>query len=240
MRKSLLIFLVAIFATSIAFADNIDKLSAGTQMFLSERRGEIKLPRLKDKMTVADLQQAAGDSLILFKDEQLMKKRVDRKIAEAEMVNGVEMISAFVKVKSGGFSAIEAMGAVMQTKFNDNLAAMMLPADKIEKIADLDNVIGIEVHQHIVVIAVMKHLAGILHIQLDTVDEYQGLGIGRQRIDTANQHQIAQAGDAAVRHGTHVGAQLLLHQRVDTDGRGVGKVGSLGSQRSGGHRRIGG
>ena len=46
-------------------------------------------------MTVADLQQAAGDSLILFKDEQLMKKRVDRKIAEAEMVNGVEMISAF-------------------------------------------------------------------------------------------------------------------------------------------------
>ena len=145
MRKSLLIFLVAIFATSIAFADNIDKLSAGTQMFLSERRGEIKLPRLKDKMTVADLQQAAGDSLILFKDEQLMKKRVDRKIAEAEMVNGVEMISAFVKVKSGGFSAIEAMGAVMQTKFNDNLAAMMLPADKIEKIADLDNVIGIEV-----------------------------------------------------------------------------------------------
>ena len=145
MRKSLLIFLVAIFATSVAFADNIDKLSAGTQMFLSERRGEIKLPRLKDKMTVADLQQAAGDSLILFKDEQLMKKRVDRKIAEAEMVNGVEMISAFVKVKSGGFSAIEAMGAVMQTKFNDNLAAMMLPADKIEKIADLDNVIGIEV-----------------------------------------------------------------------------------------------
>ena len=145
MRKSLLIFLVAIFATSIAFADNIDKLSAGTQMFLSERRGEIKLPRLKDKRTVADLQQAAGDSLILFKDEQLMKKRVDRKIAEAEMVNGVEMISAFVKVKSGGFSAIEAMGAVMQTKFNDNLAAMMLPADKIEKIADLDNVIGIEV-----------------------------------------------------------------------------------------------
>ncbi|MBQ5508520.1 MAG: hypothetical protein IIT96_02030, partial [Muribaculaceae bacterium] len=83
MRKSLLIFLVAIFATSIAFADNIDKLSAGTQMFLSERRGEIKLPRLKDKMTVADLQQAAGDSLILFKDEQLMKKRVDRKIAGA-------------------------------------------------------------------------------------------------------------------------------------------------------------
>lgn len=74
-----------------------------------------------------------------------MKKRIDRKIAEAEMVNGVEMISAFVKVKSGGFSAIEAMGAVMQTKFNDNLAAMMLPADKIEKIADLDNVIGIEV-----------------------------------------------------------------------------------------------
>lgn len=145
MRKSLLIFLVAIFATSIAFADNIDKLSAGTQMFLSERRGEIKLPRLKDKRTVADLQQAAGDSLILFKDEQLMKKRIDRKIAEAEMVNGVEMISAFVKVKSGGFSAIEAMGAVMQTKFNDNLAAMMLPADKIEKIADLDNVIGIEV-----------------------------------------------------------------------------------------------
>lgn len=114
-------------------------------MFLSERRGEIKLPKLKDKKTVADLQQEAGDSLILFKDEQLMKKRVNRMIAEVEMVGGVEMISAFVHVKGGGFSAVEGLGAVMQTKFSDNLAAMMLPADKIEKIADLDNVIGIEV-----------------------------------------------------------------------------------------------
>lgn len=41
MRKSLLIFLVAIFATSIAFADNIDKLSISTQMFLDEQAGRI-------------------------------------------------------------------------------------------------------------------------------------------------------------------------------------------------------
>lgn len=114
-------------------------------MFLSERKGEIMLPKLKDKRTLADIQQVAGDSMILFKDEQLMQKRIERKIADVETVNGVEMISAFVNVKGGGFSEIEALGAVMQTKFSDNLAAMLLPADKIEKIADLSNVTGIEV-----------------------------------------------------------------------------------------------
>ena len=61
------------------------------------------------------------------------------------MVRGVEMISAFVRVNGDGFSAVEGLGAVMQTKFNDNLAAMLLPVDKIEAIADLSNVTGIEV-----------------------------------------------------------------------------------------------
>lgn len=137
-------FMVAITATTIALADNIDKLSAGTQMFLSERRGEVKLPKLKEKRFLSDMQQT-NDSIRLYKDESLEMKVVERRIAETEMVDGVEMISAFVTVKSGGFSEVEALGAVMQTKFNDNLAAMLLPADRIEKIADLSCVKGIEV-----------------------------------------------------------------------------------------------
>lgn len=143
MRNFFIFLIVALSATSSAIADNIDKLSAGTQMFLSERKGEIKLPKLKEKLFVED--NFGNDTLKLMKDENLKRIPIERKIAETEMVGGIEMISAFVTVNGGGFSAVEGLGAVMQTKFNDNLAAMLLPADKIEAIADLSNVTGIEV-----------------------------------------------------------------------------------------------
>ena len=143
MRKFLIFLIAAITATSFALAENIDKLSAGTQMFLSERSGETKLPKLKEKRLVEH--DIINDTLKLMKDDNLKQMPIERKIAEVEMVNGVEMISAFVKVNGGGFSAVESMGAIMQTKFNDNLAAMLLPADEIERIAGLSNVSGIEV-----------------------------------------------------------------------------------------------
>ena len=143
MRKFFIFLIVVLSVTSPAIADNIDKLSAGTQMFLSERKGEIKLPKLKEKRVVEDI--FSNDTLKLMKDENLKRMTIERKIAETEMVGGVEMISAFVSVNGGGFGAVEGLGAVMQTKFNDNLAAMLLPADKIEAIADLSNVTGIEV-----------------------------------------------------------------------------------------------
>lgn len=141
MRKFFIFLIVAITTTSIAMADNLDKLSAGTQMFISERDGKSKLPKLKQKLPVTE----ANDTMLLFTDENLKDVKFERKIAEPEMVNGINMVSAFVKIKGGGFGAIEGMGAVMQTKFNDGLAAMLLPVDKIEKIADLSNVVNIEV-----------------------------------------------------------------------------------------------
>ncbi|MBR6489026.1 MAG: S8 family serine peptidase, partial [Muribaculaceae bacterium] len=140
MRKLLLFFVVAISATSLALADNIDKLSAGTQMFLSERDGKVMLPKSKQKLSIVD----AVDSLVVI-DETIKDAKIERLIAEPEMINGTKMISAFVRVKGGGFGTIEGMGAVMQTKFNDCLAAMLLPVDKIEAIADLSDVVNIEV-----------------------------------------------------------------------------------------------
>lgn len=140
MKKLVIFFIAVISTTSLVIADNIDKLSAGTQMFLSERKGEVRLPKLNQKLPAME----NADDLLFF-DEELKTKVRTREIAETEMVRGVEMISAFVRVNSGGFSAVEGLGAVMQTKFNDNLAAMLLPVDKIEAIADLSNVTGIEV-----------------------------------------------------------------------------------------------
>ncbi len=101
-------------------------------MFISERDVKSKLPKLKQKLPVTE----ANDTMLLFTDENLKDVKFERKIAEPEMVNGINMVSAFVKIKGGGFGAIEGMGAVMQTKFNDGLAAMLLPVDKIEKIAE--------------------------------------------------------------------------------------------------------
>lgn len=126
-----------------AMADNINKLSASTQMFLSERKGEVKLLKLGEKKFVEP--SSPNDSMRLLVDDMILSQPLERQIADVELVDGVEMISAFVTVSNGSFSSVEKLGAVMQTEFKDGLAAMLLPADRIEEIADLENVTGIEV-----------------------------------------------------------------------------------------------
>ncbi len=123
------------------FAQDYDKMSAGTQMFLSERNREVRLPRLNAGRPIAPV----NDTLMRFVDPNLEKKEFKRPIAEVETYAGQEMISAFVRVNDNNFGSVVALGAVIQSQFKDGLAAMLLPADKIAEISELSNVTYIEV-----------------------------------------------------------------------------------------------
>ena len=140
MKKLLLSFLMAS-AVLFAFAQDYNKMSMGTQMFLDERKGEVRITSRKVNRRL----MPETDTILRFVDPALEKQEVRRLIAEPEMVKGMEMISAFIKVNDGNFGTVESLGAVMQTRFNDQLAAMMLPVDKIEAISELSNVANIEV-----------------------------------------------------------------------------------------------
>ena len=139
--KKILLMAFFVGMTITVFAQNENKYSPSTQMFLSEQLGETKLPKLGEKQLMID--EKAGSPQI-FIDERLKKAYKTRQIAEAEMVNGVKMISAFIAVKNDDFSGLESLGVVIEAKFKD-LATTLIPVDKIEAVAALDNVTRIEV-----------------------------------------------------------------------------------------------
>ena len=123
----------------MGWAQNENKLSSSTLMFLSEQRGEITLPKATAKPQKG--RRRIGADVASAKDLSI---GVTRPIAEAEYVNGVKMISAFLRVNDGDYTAAEALGVVIECKF-DNIAIALIPVEKIMDVAALTNVTSIEV-----------------------------------------------------------------------------------------------
>ena len=142
MGKRFLLVVIAMGSMLVGWAQNEHKFSQSTLMFLSEQRGEIQLPKSSSKSRVSDTFVSALP--VGADDVAKMKMYNNRPIADVEQVDGNSMISAFVVVNDNNFSAIESLGAVVQSKFN-NMVAALLPVDKIEDIAALENVVKIEV-----------------------------------------------------------------------------------------------
>jgi hypothetical protein len=141
-RRILIIIMVATSVLSFAQGNFSDKYSTSTQLFLSEQRGEVQLPKINVKEPM-NLTSILGSPINLLNEPNIKKFRT-RTIAEAEMVNGVKMISAFIAVNDDNFTNVEALGVIIQSRFKD-LVVALIPVDKIEEVAKLDNVTRIEV-----------------------------------------------------------------------------------------------
>ena len=140
MGRRFLLLIILMGATLAGWAQFENKYSPSTQMFLSEQRGEVQLPNRKTKVS----QTMIPTTPVGANDLAKMKTKNIRPIAEVEQVGGVDMISAFISVNDNNFSGIEALGVVIQNKFY-NLVIALIPVDKIEAVAALDNVTKIEV-----------------------------------------------------------------------------------------------
>lgn len=112
MRKTLLFFLVAIFATSIAFADNIDKLSAGTKVFLQKR-------------AIGELQDTA-----------IIKKST---YSRPKTVNGVEYINCFINLNNASIAELEALGVEVNGVY-EHFVTAKVPVNIIEELTKLGSI----------------------------------------------------------------------------------------------------
>ena len=73
----------------------------------------------------------------------------------------------------------------------------------------------------------MDHLAVILHLGDDTIDNHQGLGTDEVTSYTADLHVCSEAVDAATLGGSHLSSELILDLGGDVGSRG--EVEALGT-----------
>ena len=118
MKKILVFFMVTISVTAIAFGQEIDKLSAGTKMFLQQR-------------AIRELQ----DTAILKKSPY----------ASPKAVNGVEYINCFINLIDGAsIGELEALGVKVNGVY-EHFVTAKVPIEKIDEVAKLGNVKQISV-----------------------------------------------------------------------------------------------
>ena len=140
-----LIILMMIVAAAISGqslrAQQINKLSASTQMFLDEQAGRITFDFTAEQ--IQDRAKAHGISAV----EAKRQMKWDRPIAEPVSIDGVKMISAFVRVTDPtAKSALEALGVQIECEFlNGTLFTTLIPVDKIESVANIATVSRVSV-----------------------------------------------------------------------------------------------
>lgn len=105
-------FMVAISATAIAFADDIDKLSAGTKVFL--------------------LQQSSN----IVEDTAFVNKSI---YAMPKAVEGVKYVDCFIQLNDASIADLEALGVIVNGKY-DHFITAKVPVNRIEDVAMLGNV----------------------------------------------------------------------------------------------------
>ena len=124
MKKVLISGLMAVLFSISAIANVNQKLSGSTQLFIAERDGRISLDMEIDGPTLPT------------RAPLLRAHQVERVIAPAQLVNGVEMVSAFIHVDPNATAQIENMGVIIQERFKKFVVAM-IPVDKIESVAQI-------------------------------------------------------------------------------------------------------
>ena len=134
-----IVVLMAFFAIGVSAWSQIahvEKMSISTQMFLDELAGRISLdpPALNTKSS----RDIINPNI----------REYQRPIASPEIVNGVECISSFICVTDESvISELEALGVIIERRFEHGILTSLIPVDRIEDVAAIDGVKGIEVSE---------------------------------------------------------------------------------------------
>ena len=122
---------VTIANDGVAPANN--KLSISTQMFPDELQGNLSF----DNEPVTRMSVPG---------QPLMLKAVERPYVTPDTIGGKVYISSFVHVASDeAIGMMEALGVIIESRFQNGLLTALLPVDKIYDIAAIEEVTGIEV-----------------------------------------------------------------------------------------------
>lgn len=120
-------------------AQNEEKLSVTTQMFLNELKGEISFER--------DTQGEKKLGLVPVDVTWQRKGRhANRLYASPDTVDGKAYIAAYLRLAdAAGVSEVEAQGVIIQEKFSNGLYTSLIPVEKINEIAGISKVKRINV-----------------------------------------------------------------------------------------------
>ena len=126
---------------TLLFAQNEEKYSITTQLFLQEQAGKIDL----DAQTKAS---ATEKRLGLHHVKDKKMRKYDRFVAAPDTIDGQIYMSAFVHLKDNAALAdLEALGVQVQTMFGKGRITALIPVEKVEQVAALDNVTKIKAAQ---------------------------------------------------------------------------------------------
>ena len=138
MTKIRFVMLMAFLAIGLSVwsqSAHIEKLSISTQLFLDELAGRISL----DAPTPS-IKGSNGEIL----DPNV--RPYQRPIASPEVVKGVTCISSFIRMTDESvIPELEALGVIIESRFDGGLVTSLIPVDKIEQVAALEGVILVEV-----------------------------------------------------------------------------------------------
>ena len=138
MRKFFIFLIVAITTTSIAMAQDANKLSISTQIFMDKLSGKI----VTDKTTLNEaklkgLKPEAGSFEAAERERQF--------VADPVVKNGQTYMSAFIRLENpSAIAKLESLGVEIEEQFLDGkLVTALIPVDKIEEVSEVANVSSI-------------------------------------------------------------------------------------------------
>ena len=200
MRRILLLFILC--STTLGIYAQHGKMSAGTRIIISDREGRFSLEKSKKEMALLKSKRkklSSQQDTIVPKDEE-----ESLPFATPFTLKGQKVVQCWINMTDNDYSGIEALGVLIQTKFDKRVIAN-IPVNVLEKVAALKNVTKVSVakklKKHTYRSRVLTNVDDVLYLTSDAktaglLQAYDGTGVVLGIIDTGIQFSHAMFKDA--------------------------------------------
>ena len=200
MRRILLLFILC--STTLGIYAQHGKLSAGTRIIISDREGRFSLEKSKKEMALLRSKMkklsSQQDTIVPKEEEESLP------FATPFTLKGQKVVQCWINMTDNDYSGIEALGVLIQTKFDKRVIAN-IPVNVLEKVAALKNVTKVSVakklKKHTYRSRVLTNVDDVLYLTSDAktaglLQAYDGTGVVLGIIDTGIQFSHAMFKDA--------------------------------------------
>ena len=200
MRRILLLFILC--SATLGIYAQHGKLSAGTRIIISDREGRFSLEKSKKEMALLRSKMkklsSQQDTIVPKEEEESLP------FATPFTLKGQKVVQCWINMTDNDYSGIEALGVLIQTKFDKRVIAN-IPVNVLEKVAALKNVTKVSVakklKKHTYRSRVLTNVDDVLYLTSDAktaglLQAYDGTGVVLGIIDTGIQFSHAMFKDA--------------------------------------------
>lgn len=200
MRRILLLFILC--SATLGIYAQHGKLSAGTRIIISDREGRFSLEKSKKEMALLKSKMKKLSS----QQDTIEPKEEEESLPFATpfTLKGQKVVQCWINMTDNDYSGIEALGVLIQTKFDKRVIAN-IPVNVLEKVAALKNVTKVSVakklKKHTYRSRVLTNVDDVLYLTSDAktaglLQAYDGTGVVLGIIDTGIQFSHAMFKDA--------------------------------------------